>query len=638
MVVNWIRGVGCTLCVVALTVASASAATPSVEQALKLVPIHRDVDYDRPAAEDVPKCAIAVEKTPTTSGWVVKDPNGVVLRRFIDTNADNVVDLWCYYRDGLEVYRDVDSAFTGKANEFRWLGPDGSRWGMDTDKDGKLDRWKMISAEEVTAEVALALANKDLERFQRVMLGTVEMERIGLPADLQKKLKAKLETMPEQFTKLASEVKGFSSDTRWLRFDANRPGIIPAALDGSSKDVIVYENVVSVVDTAGTHRMVQIGTLVYTENGWRTIDLPAPLNAGATELADRSFFFEPALAPQDGPMTGDTGTGMSEKIQELLSQLEKLDKTSGGDPSDEKYHAARCDLLEQLFKLSATPNDREQWGKQLADTLSVAVQTAKYTEGVSRLAKFVEVMRADPNPQSLAAYVEFRYVMAEYAYQLQEAKADFGDVQKTYVSRLESFVTTYPDSPDAADAYLQLGITEELSGKEDIAKKWYQQAVVKFPSAPPAQKAAGALKRIDSIGKPIKLSGVGFSGRTIDLSASPYKGRIVLIDYWATWCQPCMDSMEELKKLHAKYGNQGFTVIGVNLDGNKAEVITYLKGARLTWDSLYEPGGLEGKFANDLGILTLPTKILIDQNGNVVDRNIHISQVEDQIKKLLPKK
>ena len=73
----------------------------------------------------------------------------MILRRFVDTNDDNVVDQWSYYKDGLEVYRDIDSTFNGKADQYRWFNTGGSRWAIDANEDGVIDSWKSISAEEV---------------------------------------------------------------------------------------------------------------------------------------------------------------------------------------------------------------------------------------------------------------------------------------------------------------------------------------------------------------------------------------------------------------------------------------------------------------------------------------------------------
>ena len=80
----------------------------------------------------------------TTTGsfdnWVIRDEAGRMLRRYADTNADNRVDVWCYFFQGIEVYRDIDADFNGKADQYRWLGTGGTRSAVDRNEDGVIDK------------------------------------------------------------------------------------------------------------------------------------------------------------------------------------------------------------------------------------------------------------------------------------------------------------------------------------------------------------------------------------------------------------------------------------------------------------------------------------------------------------------
>ena len=107
--------------------------------------MQKEIVIDRPSPADAAKCTIKAEKTSGKTGWVVRDAGGQMLRNFIDTNGDNMVDQWCYYKDGIEVYRDIDSNFNRKADQYRWLNTAGTRWGIDTNEDTKIDYWKTIS-------------------------------------------------------------------------------------------------------------------------------------------------------------------------------------------------------------------------------------------------------------------------------------------------------------------------------------------------------------------------------------------------------------------------------------------------------------------------------------------------------------
>ncbi len=118
-----------------------------------------------------------------------RDANGRPLRLFFNTSptaAYVVPDVWAYYKDGVEVYREFESetkAYAGKPDQYRWLNGAGGKWGVDEAKDGHIKGWKVISPEEVSQELLMALAAKDFARLQALMITDAEMTQLGLPAD-----------------------------------------------------------------------------------------------------------------------------------------------------------------------------------------------------------------------------------------------------------------------------------------------------------------------------------------------------------------------------------------------------------------------------------------------------------------------
>jgi len=222
---------------------------------------------------------------------------------------------------------------------------------------------------------------------------------------------------------------------------------------------------------------------------------------------------------------------------------------------------------------------------------------------------------------------------AEHVQSLSSKGADFVKIQTEWPKKLEQFIADYPKSPDTAEAMLELAMAQEFAGQEEDARKWYGRIVAEFPNSPSARKASGAITRLESVGKTILLQGKSPTGQTIDLAK--YRGQVVLVQYWASWCEPCKADMTILKELVGRYGRNGFAVIGVNLDTHRDEMARYLAENNLPWPQIYEEGGLESAPALDLGILTLPTMLLIDQQGRVVNRNIQTAEIDDELKKLL---
>ena len=609
---------------------SSRAESPSAAQALQLVPTQRGVEFDLPKGAEVDKCTIGARRLNGQVGWVVEDSNGLTIRQFVDTNGDNVVDRWSYYKDGLEVYRDMDADYDGKADQHRWLHTAGSRWGIDKNEDGEIDAWKSISAEEVTSEVIAALALRDAGRFARLVVTSAELKSLGLGPAKEKELAGKIAGLQAAFEDLVARQKQVTGTTKWIQFSASRPGIVPAGTAESTKDLLVYENVMAVVQTGESHGQVQMGTLVKLGDAWRVIDIPLLTSDDPGQLSSSGFFFRSST---ETPIQTDSG-GPSQQTRELWAQLEELDKQAAGATTVQqqaKLDSQRADLLEQIAQQADTPADRAMWLRQLADTIGAAVQSGTYPDGVKRLAALFEKLRSSKD-KDLAPYVRFRQLTAEYNLAIQ-AGGDFVKLQSEWLKSLEQYVSQYPTSPDAAEAMLQLAMAQEIAGEEDDAKKWYSRVEKEFPSSLAARKATGARTRLDSVGKTISLLGKTPTGELVDLSK--YRGRVVLIQYWASWCEPCKSDMPAIKDLLSKYGRDGFSVIGVNLDANLGEMNAYLGTNSFPWQHIFEEGGLDSRPANELGILTLPTMILIDKQGRVVSRNILVAELDGKLRTLI---
>ena len=133
----------------ALASAAVSGAAPTVEDALAVQPRQKKVDYDRLKPEDAKAATMSQEKEGGVSALVVRGPGGQVLRAFADTNGNRVVDRWSYYKDGVEVYRDIDSDHDTKVDQSRWLNSAGSRWAVYRDGKETIDGWLAISLGEL---------------------------------------------------------------------------------------------------------------------------------------------------------------------------------------------------------------------------------------------------------------------------------------------------------------------------------------------------------------------------------------------------------------------------------------------------------------------------------------------------------
>jgi thiol-disulfide isomerase/thioredoxin len=322
-----------------------------------------------------------------------------------------------------------------------------------------------------------------------------------------------------------------------------------------------------------------------------------------------------------------------EALQKLLDEAQKLDLAmeKAATPAEQsRLSAQRADKLQEIVD-TVDAKEKALWNKQLADAIAAGVQTGQYPEGLARLKSLSEKLAAKEDADT-AAFVTYRYLQADYAASMQAPNPDFVKIQAAWLEKLEKFVNDYPKSPDSAEALLQLGSSEEFAGQDAKAKAWYQKIVTNFPQSTLAKKAGGAITRLDSVGQVMQLSGKAI-GTTTNVNLSAYRGRVVLIHYWATWCEPAKVDIAQLKELHAKYNKAGFELIGVNLDEQAATAAGYLTNNRLPWAQLHEPGGLDSRLASEMGIMNLPTMILVDENGKVAHRGIHITELESDLQK-----
>ena len=146
-------------------------------------------------------------------------------------------------------------------------------------------------------------------------------------------------------------------------------------------------------------------------------------------------------------------------------------------------------------------------------------------------------------------------------------------------------------------------------------------------------KAKGALRRLNLVGQNFDFKGKGL--RSTSINAEDYRGQVLLVSFWATWCEPCKTNMKTLQELYRAYHNKGFEILGVNLDSQTSKANRYVRKSQIGWPQIHEPGGLESRPANELGIITVPSMILVDEKGRVISRDIQLAELETELRRRL---
>jgi thiol-disulfide isomerase/thioredoxin len=393
----------------------------------------------------------------------------------------------------------------------------------------------------------------------------------------------------------------------------------------------VIDNASALVQVGGKHEQVYLGSLISVGDTWKLIDLPSL----GPDQQPASPFMMAADAPTERAPANPGAP--SEEMQKLMADLERLDKAAEGLPADQLAANVeqRLKLLNQLADATPDSDIRGQWFRQMTDMLFVAAQSGNFPQGIERLEQLEKRLKDASADEDLQAHATFQRMWAGNAVAQAQPGADSAKLQEKWLGELEQFVTSHPKSPDSAEGLLQLGMFQEFNGKIDEARKWYTMLVTNFPQAASTKKARGALQRLSSVGRPIQLRGQSMQGGTVDLAA--YRGKVVLIQFWATWAEHSKEDMILLKDFYAKNAGRGFDIVGVNLDDSAAPAKQFLNENKLMWKQMREEGGLDGRLANELGVMTVPLMILVDAKGNVVNDNIHVAELDTELNKLLAK-
>ena len=198
---------------------------------------------------------------------------------------------------------------------------------------------------------------------------------------------------------------------------------------------------------------------------------------------------------------------------------------------------------------------------------------------------------------------------------VQAAAHAQGDSGPAYLAELErGFLRLQQEYPGENEVYVELLYVADHTpgGKGDALVRRIEE----WPaSASTKDKARGVLAKRQALGRPYARTLASVQGPEIDLSH--YRGKVVLLDFWATWCPPCRKGLPELKETFARLQPKGLEIVGISFDTDLVKLRQFLTREGMGWPQHCPGTGWESGLADRFGITSLPTMWLIDRKGRL---------------------
>jgi thiol-disulfide isomerase/thioredoxin len=121
------------------------------------------------------------------------------------------------------------------------------------------------------------------------------------------------------------------------------------------------------------------------------------------------------------------------------------------------------------------------------------------------------------------------------------------------------------------------------------------------------------------------------------LSIGNYKGKVLLVDFWATWCGPCIAELPHVLATYEKHHRDGFEILGISLDSERDKLTSFIKERKMGWAQYFDGQGWKTKLAQEYGVNSIPATYLLDRDGKIIAKDLRGEALEQAVAKALGK-
>lgn len=206
----------------------------------------------------------------------------------------------------------------------------------------------------------------------------------------------------------------------------------------------------------------------------------------------------------------------------------------------------------------------------------------------------------------------------------KNSKAAANDLGEVLLMKGAFYLQVLENPDKATDAFKEVEKNYPKTKAADVAAKMI--------AAVEKQKAALQLQAGLKPGAPFPpFDEKDMNGKPFSLAA--FKGKVVLVDFWATWCPPCVAEMPNVVAAYKKYHDKGFEIAGISLDESRSALDAFLKKNDMTWPQYFDGKGWDNVLAGKYGIRSIPATFLLDRDGKIIDRDLRGEDLEKAVAK-----
>lgn len=329
----------------------------------------------------------------------------------------------------------------------------------------------------------------------------------------------------------------------------------------------------------------------------------------------------PDKTPKPDPFVVPNGT--PEQILKYLDTLGELEP-SAQDPEtisqfNKKAMGAVLEAADKIFAGKPTEAQADEAAKWKFGALAMLNRLGDKEAGAKLKALPAELERL--GWKKLARVVEGTLLGNELGRVQEDDAKGFLDL----LARIQAYLAQGQLGRQETGLAMETAFAAERFGTETAVQAYegFAKVLAASPNkelAPLAAKMLGSARRLTLVGKPMDVAGQTLSGKPLDWAA--YRGKVVLVSFWATWCGPCRGEIENIRKNYAEFHPKGFDVVAVSIDKGRPELEDYMKDDPVPWTVLFdgalESGGADKTMATAYGILRIPQLLLVGKDGNVI--------------------